>query len=90
MRTFDVQGIEIVAPRRKVFEFLREPVNLPRCGDGRIWRKSVDDEERDPASDGLLVRRVCDASSPVSDDVHLGFRGYVMQRHSQLAAAHRQ
>ena len=30
MRTFDVQGIEIAAPRRKIFEFLREPVNLPR------------------------------------------------------------
>ena len=30
MRMFDVQGIEITAPRRKVFEFLREPVNLPR------------------------------------------------------------
>jgi hypothetical protein len=29
MRMFDVQGIEIMAPRRKVFEFLREPVNLP-------------------------------------------------------------
>jgi hypothetical protein len=30
MRLFDVQGIEITAPRRKVFEFLRAPVNLPR------------------------------------------------------------
>ena len=30
MRTFDVQGIEIVAPRRTVFEFLRDPANLPR------------------------------------------------------------
>ena len=30
MRMFDVQGIEIMAPRRRVFEFLREPVNLPR------------------------------------------------------------
>jgi hypothetical protein len=30
MRMFDVQGIEIVAPRAKVFEFLREPGNLPR------------------------------------------------------------
>jgi hypothetical protein len=30
MRMFDVQGIEITARRRKVFEFLREPVNLPR------------------------------------------------------------
>ena len=29
MRMFDVQGIEITAPRRKVFEFLREPANLP-------------------------------------------------------------
>jgi hypothetical protein len=27
---FDVQGIEIVAPRWKVFEFLKEPGNLPR------------------------------------------------------------
>jgi hypothetical protein len=30
MRMFDVQGIEIMAPRQKVFEFLREPANLPR------------------------------------------------------------
>ena len=29
MRMFDVQGIEISAPRRKVFEFLGEPANLP-------------------------------------------------------------
>ena len=42
MRLFDVQGIEITAPRRKVFEFLRDPANLPRwahafalAGDGR-------------------------------------------------------
>ena len=42
MRMFDVQGIEIMAPRHKVFEFLREPANLPRwthafvsAGDGR-------------------------------------------------------
>ena len=30
MRMFDVQGVEIVAPRAKVFEFLREPSNLPQ------------------------------------------------------------
>src|SRR5262245_14243632 len=30
MRMFDVQGIEIEASRKKVFEFLREPGNLPR------------------------------------------------------------
>jgi hypothetical protein len=42
MRMFDVQGIEIMAPRHKVFEFVREPNNLPRwahafvsAGDGR-------------------------------------------------------
>jgi len=30
MRMFEVQGIEIAAPRAKVFEFLREPCNLPQ------------------------------------------------------------
>ena len=30
MRMFDVQGIEIAATPGKVFEFLREPGNLPR------------------------------------------------------------
>jgi len=29
MRMFDVQAIEIVAPRHKVFEFLAHPGNLP-------------------------------------------------------------
>ncbi len=30
MRMFDVQGIEIDAPRDRVFDFLREPGNLPK------------------------------------------------------------
>jgi uncharacterized protein YndB with AHSA1/START domain len=30
MRMFDVQGVEINAPRAKVFEFLRNPANLPQ------------------------------------------------------------
>ena len=30
MRMFDVQGSQIAAPPRKVFEFLRESSNLPR------------------------------------------------------------
>ena len=30
MRMFDVQGIEIHAPRSKVFEFVRNPGNLPQ------------------------------------------------------------
>jgi len=41
MRMFDVQGIEIHAPRSKVLEFLREPENLPRWA-GAFQR--VDDE----------------------------------------------
>src|SRR5262245_53496634 len=30
MRMFDVQGVEINAPRNEVFEFVRQPGNLPR------------------------------------------------------------
>lgn len=30
MQMFDVQGVEIVAPGSKVFDFVREPGNLPR------------------------------------------------------------
>ena len=30
MRMFDVQGIEIMAPCQKVFEFIRQPANLPQ------------------------------------------------------------
>jgi len=30
MRMFDVQGIEIVATRARVFEFVRKPGNLPQ------------------------------------------------------------
>lgn len=30
MRMFDVQAIEITAPHRKVFDYLKEPANLPR------------------------------------------------------------
>jgi hypothetical protein len=30
MRMFDVQGIEVMAPAGRVFDFLREPGNLPR------------------------------------------------------------
>ena len=42
MKTFAVQGIEIMATRDRVFQFVREPKNLPRwaeafvsAGDGR-------------------------------------------------------
>lgn len=49
MRTFDVQGIEIRAPHHKVFEYLREPANLPQwarafvsAGDGRARLETPD------------------------------------------------
>lgn len=48
MRMFDVQGIEIAAPARQVFEFLREPANLPRwahafvaAANGRAWLETA-------------------------------------------------
>lgn len=41
MRMFDVQGIEIRAPRAKVFEFLSHPGNLPRWAHAF---KSADDK----------------------------------------------
>jgi hypothetical protein len=43
MRMFDVQGIEIMAPSRKVFEFLREPANLPQ------WAHAFVSAEKDGA-----------------------------------------
>ena len=42
MKMFDLQGIEIAAPRMRVFEFIREPHNLPRWA--RAFR-SVDGRE---------------------------------------------
>lgn len=33
MRLFDVQSVEIRAPRARVFEFLRDPANLPQWAD---------------------------------------------------------
>jgi hypothetical protein len=41
MRMFDVQGIEIRAPRAKVFEFLSHPSHLPRWAHAF---KSADDK----------------------------------------------
>jgi len=34
MQLFDVQGIEIAAPADRVFQFVRQPVNLPRWAHG--------------------------------------------------------
>lgn len=43
MRMFDVQGVEIHADRSKVFEFLREPGNLPR------WAHAFQSADRERA-----------------------------------------
>jgi hypothetical protein len=39
MRMFDVQGIEIRAPRATVFEFLRNPLDL--TGEYFIWTTNM-------------------------------------------------
>jgi hypothetical protein len=52
MRMFDVQGIEIMAPCRKVFEFLREPANLPRWADAFV--SAADDCARLETSAGTV------------------------------------
>ena len=44
MRMFDVQGIEIRGPRAKVFEFLRNPGNLPQWA--RAFRSADDGRAR--------------------------------------------
>src|SRR5262245_66545803 len=43
MRMFDVQGIEIMAPRHKVFEFVKQPANLPQ------WAQAFVSAEEDRA-----------------------------------------
>lgn len=37
MRMFDVQGIEIMASRDQVFEFVQKPDNLPRWAHAFVW-----------------------------------------------------
>ena len=44
MRMFDVQGIEIRAPLGKVFEFVRNPGNLPQWA--RAFRSADDGRAR--------------------------------------------
>jgi hypothetical protein len=39
MRMFDVQGIEILATCPKVFEFVKEPANLPRWTHAFVSRR---------------------------------------------------
>ena len=68
MRTFDVQGIEIKAARGKVFEFLKDPANLPR------WAKafvSADDSrarlETPAGAVDISLTTIADPESGVVD-----------------------
>jgi uncharacterized protein YndB with AHSA1/START domain len=67
VKTFDVQGIEIRASRDRVFEFLRNPRNLPR------WThafKSADDERaRLQTPSGVVDVRLQTAVEPGSGTV---------------------
>ena len=73
MRMFDVQGIEIRAPRAKVFEFVRNPSNLPRWA--HSFRSAEDGRARLETSAGAVDVRLgvsADAESG-SVDWRLGF-----------------
>lgn len=65
MRMFDVQGIEIAAPHRKVFEFVREPVNLPRWAHAFASAGSGRARLETPAGVVDVERRFRSAHSPV-------------------------
>jgi hypothetical protein len=56
MRMFDVQGIEIQAPRGKVFEFLRNPSNLPQWA--RAFKSAGDGQARLETPAGVVDLRL--------------------------------
>ena len=62
MRMFDVQGIEIHAPRSKVLEFLREPENLPRWA--HAFQRADDEHARLETPAGSVDVRLITASDP--------------------------
>src|SRR5439155_2073819 len=57
MRMFDVQGIEIQAPRGKVFEFLRTPGNLPHWA--HAFRSAEDGRARLETPTGAVDIGLC-------------------------------
>ena len=68
MRMFDVQGIEIMALHRKVFEFLKEPANLPQWAHAFV---SADDDharlETPAGSVDVGLRVLADAATGTVD-----------------------
>jgi uncharacterized protein YndB with AHSA1/START domain len=68
MRMFDVQGIEISAPRRKVFEFVKQPANLPQWA--HAFLSADDDRARLETPRGTVdigLRVSADAETGVVD-----------------------
>jgi Polyketide cyclase / dehydrase and lipid transport len=65
MRMFDVQGIEIMAPPHKVFEFVKQPANLPR------WARAFVSAEEDRAR-LETPRGAVDVGPRVSADAETG------------------
>jgi hypothetical protein len=49
MRMFDVQGIEIMAPCRKVFDFVKQPANLPQWAHAFVLPPKIGLASRRPA-----------------------------------------
>lgn len=68
MRMFHVQGIEIRAPRSKVFDFLRDPRNLPKWAHAF---KSADGEharlETPEGATDVRLRTLADAGTGTVD-----------------------
>src|SRR5262245_28440670 len=68
MRMFDVQGIEIMAPAAKVFEFVKQPVNLPQWAHAFV--SATDDRARLETPHGVVdigLHVSADAESGVVD-----------------------
>lgn len=65
MRMFDVQGIEIHAPRGRVFDFLREPGNLPKWAHAFVSAENGRARLQTPAG-------AVDVGLAVAADAHMG------------------
>ena len=73
MRMFDVQGIEIMAPRHKVFEFLREPGNLPRWAHAFVSPETAAPGSRRPREQSILALDVSADAETGTVDWRLAF-----------------
>jgi uncharacterized protein YndB with AHSA1/START domain len=67
MQMFDVQGIEIEAPPQRVFEFVRDPANLPRWA--RAFETADDRRARLRTPDGVLDIALTTSAEPAARTV---------------------